>query len=299
MWVPSRASPDPNVDSRESSEKQGDQAESPDPGSQDNPPPQGPNNSVANKSILELSFPRKLWRMVEDPAFTSVRWNDEGDMVIIEADLFQTEVLHRRGADKIFKTDSLKSFIRQLNLYGFSKICLTSRSPGEKRLMIYRNSNFQRDKPLLIENIQRKVNPGATAQPGTSATAPKREKPEAATRCSPQIHDDDSSPQKEAPRAQGPSGSRSSLFSGACSTSGGAGRARENHPAGEQGGPSGEGTPRNVTAGPPATAGRDGAREVPASPTVYSAYDLGGVSVLQVFLPPAGGPFSRVHKQGP
>ena len=135
-WVPSRASPDPNVDSRESSEKQGDQAESPDPGSQDNPPPQGPNNGVANESILELSFPRKLWRMVEDPAFTSVRWNDEGDTVIIEQDLFRREVLRRRGADRIVNRDSLKTFIHKLNLYGFSKIRMTSRPPGKKRLMV-------------------------------------------------------------------------------------------------------------------------------------------------------------------
>lgn len=135
-WVPSRASPRPNVDSRESSEKQGDQAESPDPGSQDNPPPQGADYGVANQSILQLSLPRKLWRMVEDPAFTSVRWNDKGDMVIIKEDLFQREVLHRRGADRIFNTDSLTTFIRQMNRYGFSKICLTSHSPGKKRLMV-------------------------------------------------------------------------------------------------------------------------------------------------------------------
>nr|XP_058907179.1 heat shock transcription factor, X-linked member 3-like [Kogia breviceps] len=165
-WVPSRASPDPNVDSRESPEKQGDQAERPAPGSQDNRPPRGPDNGVADESMLELSFPRKLWRMVGDPACASARWNDEGDTVVIEADLCQTEVLHRRGADKISKTDSLTSFVRQLNLHGFSKICLTSRSPGEKRLMIYRHSNFQRDKPLLIENIQRKVNPYRAGRDG-------------------------------------------------------------------------------------------------------------------------------------
>ncbi|XP_058905983.1 heat shock transcription factor, X-linked member 3-like [Kogia breviceps] len=270
--VPSLASLDPNVDSRESSEKQGDQAESPDPGSHDNPPPQGPNNGVANKSILELSFPRKLWRMVEDSTITSVQWNDKGDMVVIEADLFQREVLHRSGKDRIFNTDSLKTFIRQLNLYGFSKICLTRCSPGEKRLMIYRHSNFQRGKPLLIENIQRKGNLGATAQPGTSATAPKRKKPETATRCSPQIHYNDFTTQKKAPRAQRPSGTQSFLFPVMRSRSGGVGQARENHPPSEQGGLSGKGTPWNVTSVPPATAGRDGARELPASPMVYPAY---------------------------
>ena len=43
-------------------------------------------------------------------------------MVVIKADLFQTEVLQCRGADRIFKTDSIKTFICELNLDGFRKI---------------------------------------------------------------------------------------------------------------------------------------------------------------------------------
>lgn len=133
------SSPDPNLDLGEALEKQGDQPKSPDPGLHDNPLQQGPNPEMAkeeeNNAILGLSFPRKLWRIVEDEAFTSVRWNDEGDMVVIEADLFQTEVLQRRGADQIFETDSIKSFIRELNLYGFRKVRPSSHSTG-KKLMV-------------------------------------------------------------------------------------------------------------------------------------------------------------------
>ena len=51
-----------------------------------------------------------------------LHWNDEGDMVVIKADLFQAEVLQCRGADRIFKTDSIKTFICELNLDGFRKI---------------------------------------------------------------------------------------------------------------------------------------------------------------------------------
>ena len=60
--------------------------------SQDNPPPQGPNpvraNEEENNAVLRLSFPRKLWMMVEDADFISVHWDDEGDTVVIRADLF-------------------------------------------------------------------------------------------------------------------------------------------------------------------------------------------------------------------
>ena len=74
------------------------------------PTPQGPNPAAANEkennAILGLSFPRKLWMILEDAAFTSVHGNDEADMGVIEADLFQTEVLQHRGLDRMFKTPS-------------------------------------------------------------------------------------------------------------------------------------------------------------------------------------------------
>ena len=134
------SSPDPNLDSAETLEKQGDQPKSPDSGLHDNLPQQGLKPQIANKeenhTFLGLSFPRKLWRIVEDEAFTSVHWNDEGDMVVIEADLFQTEVLQRRGADQIFETDNIKSFIRELNLYGFSKISPLGHSAGKKMMVM-------------------------------------------------------------------------------------------------------------------------------------------------------------------
>ena len=137
---PCDSSPDPNVDSKEALEKQGDQPESPNPGLHDNPLQQGPNPEMAkeeeNNAILGLSFPRKLWRIVEDAAFTSVHWNDEGDTVVIEADLFQIEVLQRRGMDQIFETDSIKSFISELNLYEFRKIPPLGCSAGKKMMMV-------------------------------------------------------------------------------------------------------------------------------------------------------------------
>ncbi|KAL0587905.1 Heat shock transcription factor, X-linked member 3 [Plecturocebus cupreus] len=68
------------------------------------------------------------------------------------------------------------SFIRQLNLYGFCKT-YQSTSPGDKNRMIYRNSNFQRDKPWLLENIRRKVGLRNAAQQVTHVVpAPKRSK---------------------------------------------------------------------------------------------------------------------------
>ena len=73
---------------------------------------------------------------MEDATFTSVRWNDKGDMVVIEADLFQREVLQQRGMDQICETDSIKSFIHEMNLYGFRKIRPSGRSVERKKMMV-------------------------------------------------------------------------------------------------------------------------------------------------------------------
>ncbi|KAL2761305.1 heat shock transcription factor, X-linked member 3, partial [Daubentonia madagascariensis] len=284
--VPSNSSTDPNLDSREVLDRQGDHAVSQDPGSQENLQPEDQNRRMANVEdnadlLRGLSFPRKLWMIVENDAFQSVRWSDDGDTVVIEEDLFQREILRRRGAERIFETDSLKSFIRQLNLYGFSKIRPSNssvRSPGgNKRLMIYCNSNFQRDKPELLENIQKKGDLRNAAQQATCAPTLKKKKL-VATRHSPRIHHNNAKKEANqksqmlAPNVQGPSGTQSFTFSGVCSMNSATGHPQENCPTHESHGPSGEGTSGNATFAPLATARMEGAGELAASPQVYPDY---------------------------
>uniref|UniRef100_A0A4W2HHP4 HSF-type DNA-binding domain-containing protein n=2 Tax=Bos TaxID=9903 RepID=A0A4W2HHP4_BOBOX len=251
-------------DSREVLEKQGEQPESQDRRLQDNLPPQGLNPKMAKEEdILGLSFPRKLWRIVEDAAFTSACWNDEENMVVIEEDLFRMEILQRRGMDQIFETDSIKSFISELNLYEFRKIHPLGCSAGKKMMMIYPNCNFQRDKPLLLQNIWRKGDPRTTAQPTASATATtKTKKLAVATRQSPRLHHNQCTQeagkkvQKGMPPARRMPSWCSFVFSGLWSMGSVARWAGRNHLHSEQGGPSGEGTSSNATSVSPATSGK-------------------------------------------
>ena len=55
--------------------------------------------------------------------------------MVIEADLFQMDLLQCTGMGQIFKTDSIKSFIHELNLYGFRKVRPSSHSAGKKLLV--------------------------------------------------------------------------------------------------------------------------------------------------------------------
>ncbi|KAM4663410.1 heat shock transcription factor, Y-linked-like [Discoglossus pictus] len=126
---------------------------------------------IEDNEFLSLTFPKKLWKIVESKQFNSIWWDDDGTCVVIDEELFKTEVLERRGPFRIFETDCMKSFIRQLNLYGFSKIrqnfqrsaSLTEFLAEEKaatefsKLQLYHNPNFRRDCPHLLGRMKRRV----------------------------------------------------------------------------------------------------------------------------------------------
>ncbi|CAK7313438.1 Heat shock transcription factor, Y-linked [Vulpes lagopus] len=78
--------------------------------------------SVAGGNLLCLPFPKKLWRLVNSSRFTSIWWEKDGTSIGLNEELFQKEILEQDGPDKVFETDCTKSFIRQLNLYGFSQL---------------------------------------------------------------------------------------------------------------------------------------------------------------------------------
>ncbi|XP_075429742.1 heat shock transcription factor, Y-linked-like [Ascaphus truei] len=128
-------------------------------------------SAVDNNEFLSLTFPKKLWKIVESEQFKSIWWDDGGTCVVIFEELFKREVLERRGPFRLFETDCMKSFIRQLNLYGFSKVrqefqrsaSLSKFLAEEKavteysKLQFYHNSNFRRDYPQLLGRMKRRV----------------------------------------------------------------------------------------------------------------------------------------------
>ena len=73
-------------------------------------------------SLLSLPFLRKLRTIVNSHHFVSIWWEEDGTCVGISEELFE-EILERMGSDKVFETDCMKSFVCQLSLYGFSKVC--------------------------------------------------------------------------------------------------------------------------------------------------------------------------------
>uniref|UniRef100_A0A8D0L9A6 HSF-type DNA-binding domain-containing protein n=1 Tax=Sphenodon punctatus TaxID=8508 RepID=A0A8D0L9A6_SPHPU len=127
--------------------------------------------SLEDNDFLSLTFPNKLWKIVESDQFKSLWWDDDGNCVVIDEELFKKEVLERRGPLRIFETDCMKSFIRQLNLYGFNKMrqdfqrsaSLAEFLAEEKavsafsKLQFYHNPNFKRGYPHLLARCKRRV----------------------------------------------------------------------------------------------------------------------------------------------
>ncbi|XP_075395970.1 heat shock transcription factor, Y-linked-like [Tenrec ecaudatus] len=121
--------------------------------------------------LLSLTFPRKLWRIVESNRFKSISWAASGTSIVINEELFKKEVLERKSPFNIFETQNMKSFARQLNLYGFRKTgknCQRSASLADfleeekeastfNKLQFYRNPNFQRGCPQLLMRMKRRV----------------------------------------------------------------------------------------------------------------------------------------------
>ncbi|XP_003774874.1 heat shock transcription factor, X-linked member 3-like [Sarcophilus harrisii] len=140
---------------------------------------QAPDQAEVNE-LLCLSFPKKLWKIVNSDHFKSIYWNENGDSVVIKEELFQREILDRKGLIRIFETASLKSFVRQLNLYGFSKIRVnlpsTHQDQGTENIMVYRSTNFKRDCPHLLQRMKRRVGIRRRASSNSASPLLKRKR---------------------------------------------------------------------------------------------------------------------------
>ncbi|KAL7824313.1 hypothetical protein AOLI_G00329790 [Acnodon oligacanthus] len=114
-------------------------------------------------NLSTLTFPQKLWHMVENETYQSIRWHQYGTCIIIDVEPFSAEILSRQEEPKIFETSVMKSFKRQLNLHGFKKIRSfkgrsesTSMDQVEDR-EVYHNGYFRREHPELLSHVKRRL----------------------------------------------------------------------------------------------------------------------------------------------
>lgn len=108
------------------------------------------------------TFPAKLWYLVNNPAYESIQWDSQGEVIMIKSGLFEREILSPGIVPSnnicTFKTTNYSSFVRQLNLYGFKKANLDNIQQALADSQLYKcfyNPNFKRNHPELIVNLRR------------------------------------------------------------------------------------------------------------------------------------------------
>uniref|UniRef100_A0A669PS67 HSF-type DNA-binding domain-containing protein n=1 Tax=Phasianus colchicus TaxID=9054 RepID=A0A669PS67_PHACC len=118
-----------------------------------------------------LTFPQKLWVLAECEHVKSVWWGHGGNCIVIEEELFVVEVLAKEAPVRAFGCTSMKSFVCQLNRYGFTKVPRDlERSPSlpeflaeeeataaHRKLLLYASPFFRRDYPWLLEHCKHRV----------------------------------------------------------------------------------------------------------------------------------------------
>ncbi|XP_040416627.1 heat shock transcription factor, Y-linked-like [Cygnus olor] len=128
-------------------------------------------NAGNGNVFSSLSFPKKLWQLAESDEFKAIWWGHSGNYIVIDEEMFKVEVLGRTRPPRVFETESMKSFIRQLNLYGFTTLQQDlQRSPSlpefpkeedafsdHRKILYYYNPNFKRDSPHLLKNCKQRV----------------------------------------------------------------------------------------------------------------------------------------------
>ncbi|POI28282.1 hypothetical protein CIB84_007968 [Bambusicola thoracicus] len=128
-----------------------------------------------------LSFPQKLWVLVESDQVKSIQWGHGGNCIVIQEEMFKVEVLAREAPARAFESTCMKSFARQLNLYGFTKVPRhLERSflpqfldEGEafaahRKLLLYSSPHFRRDYPQLLGHCKRRVAHKRRAMPAST-----------------------------------------------------------------------------------------------------------------------------------
>ncbi|NWY54876.1 HSFY1 protein, partial [Chionis minor] len=117
-----------------------------------------------------LNFPQKLWKLLESDQCRSMWWSEGGKCIAVDEELFKEEVLGRAAPLRVFGMNCMKSFLRRLNLYGFTKVRRDSErsaslpefraeeaaAAAHRQILYYYSPNFSRDHPDLLEKLKRR-----------------------------------------------------------------------------------------------------------------------------------------------
>ncbi|KAK2816307.1 hypothetical protein Q7C36_022578 [Tachysurus vachellii] len=130
--------------------------------------------------INRRNFPSNLWHLVNDPQICSICWDDSGEGILICPEAFKTEVLStaKNQINNYFKTTNFISFVRQLNLYGFRKVCPDYEISLKQvsQIQHFFNPYFKRANPELLVKLMR-LTPANKAKLASGQQVSKQSRP--------------------------------------------------------------------------------------------------------------------------
>jgi len=116
-------------------------------------------------------FISKLHELVSNSVYADhIRWGDAGDTIVVtDPVLFARDVLPR-----FFKHDNIRSFVRQLNIYGFQRCRRAgSSADGMDSQLEFYHESFMKGKEEIMKQITRGVPSQKRAAPGDPPSAGK------------------------------------------------------------------------------------------------------------------------------
>ncbi|XP_064319650.1 heat shock transcription factor, Y-linked-like [Phalacrocorax carbo] len=126
-------------------------------------------SSGKGDASTSFHFLKKLWHVVESGRFESIWWGDNGECVAIREELFEKEVLARRGCWRLFESKSMESFTHCLQLHGFTRKLWDFPKLGScydllmeetaREFHFYSNPNFRRRFPHLLMKYEQSCGP--------------------------------------------------------------------------------------------------------------------------------------------
>ena len=107
---------------------------------------------TAEGPLHQAPFITKLFEIVEKPSTNdSIRWGDAGETVVV----CDPSKLAQDVMPQYFKHDNIRSFLRQLNIYGFQR-CRESSELGKGQLEFY-HEKFAKGRRDLVRQITRGI----------------------------------------------------------------------------------------------------------------------------------------------
>mmetsp|Transcript_13891 Transcript_13891/g.20266 ORF Transcript_13891/g.20266 Transcript_13891/m.20266 type:complete len:440 (-) Transcript_13891:527-1846(-) len=120
----------------------------------------------SKKTVEVPMFLRKTYHMVNASNESIVCWSKDGNSFIIkDVDSFTSKII-----PQFFNHKNFKSFVRQLNFYGFHKVKTdrirkdTTLDRLESKHWRFRHTNFRKGRPDLLEEIQKSKHNAVASQ---------------------------------------------------------------------------------------------------------------------------------------